>query len=94
MPAAAAPVEDVDFEEEVEAPAGSGKVSLTVDSVTRPGAMVSGNVKFSDGKSASWFLDQYGRLGLAAKEQGYRPPEADLREFQTALQSELAKLGF
>ena len=69
-------------------------VSVTVDQVTRPGALVSGKVKFSDGKSAEWYLDQMGRLGLAPKEQGYKPSQEDLLEFQTELQNELAKLGF
>jgi hypothetical protein len=72
----------------------SGAVSVTVDQLTKPGALVSGKVKFSDGKSAEWFLDQAGRLGLAPGEKGYKPPPADLQEFQIALQNELQKLGF
>ncbi len=71
-----------------------GGVSVTVDQLTRPGAVVSGKVKFSDGKSAEWYLDQMGRLGLAASEKGYKPSQQDLLEFQSALQNELAKLGF
>ena len=71
-----------------------GGVSVTVDQVTRPGSLVSGKVKFSDGKSAEWYLDQMGRLGLAPKETGYKPSQEDLIEFQTELQNELAKLGF
>lgn len=70
------------------------KVGVTVDQVTRPGALVSGKVTFSDGKAADWYLDQMGRLGLAPKEQGYKPSQDDLMEFQTELQNELAKLGF
>jgi hypothetical protein len=73
---------------------GSGGVSVTVDQLTKPGALVSGKVKFSDGKTAEWFLDQTGRLGLAPAEKGYKPPPADLQEFQIALQTELQKLGF
>ena len=75
------------------APIG-GRVSVTVDNVTRPGALVSGKVSFTDGQSADWFLDQMGRLGFAPKQQGYRPPEADLEVFQAELQSELQKLGY
>ena len=71
-----------------------GGVSVTVDQVTRPGSLVSGKVKFSDGKAAEWYLDQMGRLGLAPKEQGYKPSQEDLLAFQTELQNELAKLGF
>ncbi len=73
---------------------GAGGVSVTVDQLTKPGALVSGKVKFSDGKSAEWFLDQAGRLGLAPSEKGYKPPAPDLQEFQVALQNELQKLGF
>ena len=75
------------------APAG-GRVSVSVDNVTRPGALVSGKVSFSDGQSADWFLDQMGRLGFAPKQQGYRPAEADLEAFQSQLQTELQKLGY
>ncbi len=81
--------------EEALAPAAAapGKVSVTVDQLTRPGALVSGKVKFSDGKSAEWVLDQAGRLGLVPSEKGYKPPAADVQEFQIALQQELQKLG-
>lgn len=72
----------------------ASKVAVTVDQVTRPGALVSGKVTFSDGKSADWYLDQMGRLGLAPKEQGYKPSQDDLMDFQMELQNELARLGF
>jgi hypothetical protein len=71
----------------------AGKVRLTLDEITRAGAMVSGKVKFSDGKSADWYLDQMGRLGLAPAEKGYKPSAADLQDFQAALQSELERMG-
>jgi hypothetical protein len=74
-------------------PAAPGKVSVTVDQLARPGALVSGKVKFSDGKSAEWILDQAGRLGLVPSDKGYKPPAADVQEFQIALQQELQKLG-
>jgi hypothetical protein len=73
---------------------GSGGVSVAVDQLTRAGALVSGKAKFSDGKTAEWFLDQAGRLGLAPSEKGYKPSAADLQEFQIALQTELQKIGF
>jgi hypothetical protein len=55
---------------------------------------VSGKVTFSDGNSAAWHLDQMGRLGLSPQQAGYRPPAADLQQFQAALEQELAKMGF
>jgi hypothetical protein len=74
-------------------PPAVGKVNVTVDQLARPGALVSGKVKFSDGKTAEWILDQAGRLGLVPAEKGYKPPAADVQEFQMALQQELQKLG-
>ena len=72
----------------------AGKISLAVDQIARPGAIVSGSVTFSDGKTASWYLDQQGRLGMVPGEQGYRPPEGEVEEFQAALDQQLAKLGY
>jgi hypothetical protein len=75
-------------------PAAVGKVALTVDTLARPGTIVSGGVTFSDGKRAAWYLDQSGRLGVSPEEQGYRPPAGDVEEFQVQLDRELQKLGF
>jgi len=69
-------------------------VSVTVDQLTRPGAIVSGKVTFSDGQQADWYLDQTGRLGVVTKQQGYKPSAADVQQFQAALQGELARMGF
>ena len=68
-------------------------VSVSVDQLARPGAVVSGKVTFSDGKKADWYIDQTGRLGLAPQEAGYRPPTADVQQFQIALEAELSKMG-
>jgi hypothetical protein len=73
---------------------GAGGVSLSVDKIARPGAVVSGTVTFSDGKRAEWFIDEMGRPGLVPEQAGYRPPNSDLQQFQAALESELSKMGF
>ena len=84
-PASSAPTE----------PAGAtGRVSVKVDEIARPGMVVSGSVTFSDGNRAEWYLDQMGRLGLMPQKQGYRPPQQDVATFQAELQSELARMGF
>lgn len=75
-------------------PGGKAPVSVTVDQLARPGAMVSGSVTFSDGKRAAWYVDETGRLSVAAVESGYRPSPADMQEFQMALERELARAGF
>jgi hypothetical protein len=74
--------------------AGNGKVSVVVDVVAKPGSLVSGSATFSDGQSATWYLDQMGRLGIAAKQPGYKPSPADLQTFQQVLEAELSKIGF
>lgn len=70
-----------------------GGVSVTVDQIARPGAVVSGKVTFSDGQKAEWYLDQMGRLGVIPGQQGYKPSPADVQEFQIALQEQLQRLG-
>lgn len=75
-------------------PQPAGGVSVTVDQLAKPGALVSGKVTFSDGQKADWYLDQTGRLGVVPAQQGYKPAAADMQEFQLALQDELAKMGF
>ena len=75
-------------------PPAAGKVSVTVDQIARPGAIVSGKVTFSDGQAADWYLDQTGRLAVVTKQQGYKPSAADVQQFQAALQNELARMGF
>ena len=71
--------------EEPVIPEPTGGVAVTMDSVAVPGAMVSGKVTFSDGQSAVWMLDQYGRPGLDPDTAGYRPSEEDVADFQKQL---------
>ena len=85
---------EVSVAPEAAASPATGNVTVSVDQLPRPGALISGKVIFSDGKSADWYLDQTGRLGVTPAEQGYKPPEADLQTFQIELQSQLQKLGF
>ena len=75
-------------------PPGGGGVVVQVDQITRPGSIISGKVAFSDGQTADWYIDQTGRLGLIAKQPGYKPTQADAQEFQLALQREVARLGY
>jgi len=90
---AAAPLQTTPVEDEALPPVG-GNVAVTVDQITRPGAVISGKVNFSDGQIADWYLDQTGRLGVVPKVAGYKPSAADVKDFQLALQQEVAKLGY
>lgn len=74
-------------------PDGGGPVSVSVDSLTRPGYAISGKVTFSDGKKAEWFIDQMGRPGINPEEEGYRPSQEDIMKFQVELQNILSKGG-
>lgn len=73
--------------------AAPGKVSVTLDKVSRPDALVSGRVTFSDGESAQWHLDQMGRLAMNPSTPGYQPSQADLQEFQNELRGAVEKSG-
>lgn len=88
--AAAAPAVEAD-----NSPAETaGGVTVTVDELAIAGAMVSGQVTFTDGKTASWFIDQMGRLGMRAPEPGYKPPAEDVPVFQQELDRLLVNLGY
>lgn len=77
-------------------PDGGGSVSVSVDKVTLiPGAIASGSVTFSDGVTAKWIVDQYGRPGLTEVSQpGYRPTPSDGQAFMQELSLALQKRGF
>ncbi|MFA6543240.1 MAG: hypothetical protein WCS99_02365 [Limisphaerales bacterium] len=76
-----------------EAPA-LGAVKLVMDTLARPGTVVSGKVTFSDGQTADWYLDQMGRMGVVPAQKGYKPSQVDVMEFQEQLQIALQKMGF
>jgi hypothetical protein len=71
----------------------TGVVTATIDTLTLPGAMVSGKVTFSDGETAIWMLDQTGRPGLDPDTPGYRPSQEDIVEFQKQLRALIQKSG-
>ena len=76
------------------APAGGSTLTLELDRIMRPGAMVSGNVTFSDGVTGKWALDQQGRLMLDTSQKGYQPTPTDVQAFQRELQTQLQRQGY
>lgn len=76
------------------APVGAAKVSVTVDTLARPGAIISGKVTFSDAQVADWYVDEQGRPGLVPATPGYRPSPDDIRQFQMLLEAEFQKRGY
>ncbi|MBR6471364.1 MAG: hypothetical protein IKS83_06175 [Victivallales bacterium] len=66
-----------------------GATTVEVSKVVRPGAAVSGTVKFGSGASGEWYLDQFGRLGFIPDEGSGKPDQQDIQEFQTEIQKAL-----
>jgi hypothetical protein len=81
-------------EDDLPPPGIGGKVSVTIDQLQKPGTMISGQVTFSDGEKAAWYLDQTGRLGLNPDKAGYRPTESDVLAFQVELQRLARSQGY
>lgn len=87
--------EAVTSEPEIIDDGGDGSVSVDVDAIMRPGALVSGTVKFSDGVSLGWQLGASGQLGLIpGDDPDYRPSPEDVQSFQTQLEEVLRKKGY
>ena len=80
--------------EKKEGEAKPGKVVVTIDQISRPGCLISGRVKFSDGEGAEWYLDQTGRLGLNPDKPGYRPSRKDIMDFQVELDRVAQSQGY
>lgn len=92
------PPEDAELADDApldELPPGGGNVTVDVDTVTLiPGALASGSVTFSDGVTAKWIVDQYGRPGFTEVSQpGYRPTPADGQAFMQELSQALQSKG-
>ncbi len=72
----------------------ASSVSVDVDAIMRPGSLVSGMVRFSDGVSLGWQLSASGQLGLIpGDDPDYRPDPVDVQSFQTQLEEVLRKKG-
>lgn len=82
------PEPEADEKESVEPEVmAAGGTVVEVSKLVRPGAAISGSVKFASGASAEWIIDQMGRLALD-KAKGEPTPE-DLRQFQEELRRQL-----
>ena len=91
-PAEAAPAEAAAAP--AETAQGAGVVTVEVDTIAQPHAMVSGHVTFSDGEKADWYIDHQGRPGMAARTPGYRPTPQDITDFQVKLDAALRQAGY
>ncbi len=68
-------------------------VSVTLDTIMRPGYLVSGNLTFTDGVTATWGLTQAGQLALDASQEDYQPSPEDIQAFQQELRKLLEEKG-
>jgi len=89
-----APKEPEKKVEEVLKPAPTGEVTVTLDTLALPGALISGKVTFSDGETGIWMLDQQGRPGLDPDTPGYRPSQEDIMDFQKQLSDLVRRKGY
>jgi len=76
-----------------QAPIPTGALSVTMDAIAVPGAIVSGKVVFSDGEAGIWMLDQTGRPALDPDTPGYAPSREDVMEFQKQLRALIESSG-
>ncbi len=65
-----------------------GATLVEVSKIVQPGTLVSGTVKFANGATADWYVDQTGRLGIDNL-QGPQPGREDVEDFQRELQAKL-----
>ena len=73
----------------------SHSVSVEVDAVTPPGALMSGSATFSDGVTLSWQLLANGQLGLIPDDNAdYRPSPEDMKDFRSQMDVIVRKKGF
>lgn len=69
--------------------AAPAKVQVTVSKLVRPGTALSGDVVFSSGAKAEWFVTHDGRLGMNPTPDKLKLTQDDLIEFQEQLQEKL-----
>ncbi|MBM3859008.1 MAG: hypothetical protein FJ395_05080 [Verrucomicrobia bacterium] len=70
-----------------------GKLSISVDQMPPPGAMLSGYARFPSGAKAHWFIDQMGRLSLDPELGTGKPTQEDMKQFSTELRRMLQSGG-
>ena len=73
-------------------PTGDG-VRVSLASVQRPGALISGVATFAGGQQVEWWLDQMGQLGLNPKDEDFRPSQEQMMSFQRELQKTVQEKG-
>ena len=76
------------------APGTPGPVSVSSDTLARPGSIASGKVNFSDGQQVAWFLDQMGQMRMVPPTPGYKPPQEDMEQVNQLMEREFQRLGF
>ncbi len=69
------------------------EVSVTVDKLVRPEAIISGTVAFAGGHSSAWWLDQAGQLGMDPKDESFNPSPEQMMAFQRELQEKIQQSG-
>jgi len=85
--------DEVPAGEDVPEPAEGG-VSVTIDQVQQPGALLSGKANFGGGNSLAWMVDQMGQLKIDPGISDFRPTSEQMMAFQRELQKAMQGGGF
>ena len=66
---------------------GNQEVEVSIDDIPVEGGLLSGRVKWTDGESAFWAINEMGALDLKMDDPTYQPIKEDIEAFQTKLRA-------
>ena len=81
-------------EDENEMPPGAPRITVTLDRIMNPGALVSGEAVFPGNQKIHWILDRMGRLAMDQAPPGFKPSQDEVAAFQLSLRETLMKNGY
>jgi len=66
--------------------------AVMIDTVKKPGTLLSGRASLPSGAEVVWMLDQYGRINIQPVGNA-QPTQTDIHAFQSGIKRELEKRG-
>jgi hypothetical protein len=66
------------------------ETGITIDSIKKPGALISGSASLPSGAKINWALDQMGRINIIPQGET-QPTQEDMQAFQESFKKELEK---
>ena len=101
-PPAGRPAEKIDEADEVDDDetddggnsADLPRITVSLDRIMKPGALVSGEAEFPGNQKIHWVLDQMGRLAIDKAPPNFKPSQDEASAFQLSLRETLMKNGY